>query len=407
MAGLLSGLTVLEVGNEFGEWAGRLLADMGASVVKIEPPAGNSTRAIGPFHGESPDKELSLHFWHYNAGKQGITLDLTSEKGRHLFRKLATKSDVLVESLPPGQLAKWELGFEALAQSNPGLIVASISPFGQTGPRRDWAATDLTLLAMGGPMNTCGYDDLNLPPVRPAGGQSYHVAGHFALTGILVALTQRLATGRGQHIDVPIQACLAVTTEGSAMTWLYAGEKVRRQTGRHARPTLTPVTQYLCADGRYVNLHATRDDRPWQELVKWLTEEGIADDLADEKYRDLQVRNENGDHIMAVLSRLCARHSAMEVFQHGQSLGLAFGAVRRPEEWLEDPHTTARGTFVEVEHPEVGQAFRYPGPPFHFSESQAAIRQRAPRLGEHSASVYAELGLTPGDLDRLRADGVI
>ena len=169
MTGALNDLRVIELCDEAGAWAGKLLADMGADVIKVEPPAGSLTRTYAPFYKDVPHRDRSLTYWHYNTSKRGITLDLDQEAGREAFRRLVASADVLIEDQAPGRMAAWGLDYPDLSALNPKLIMTSITPFGRSGPRSTEQATDLTLLAGGGPVWSCGYDDHSLPPVRGGG----------------------------------------------------------------------------------------------------------------------------------------------------------------------------------------------------------------------------------------------
>ena len=407
-AGALDGVRVIELAGALGEWCGRLLADMGADVIKIEPPGGGATRLVGPFVDDVPHSERSLAFWHRNTSKRAVTLDLEHATGRALLRRLVAGADVLLETLPPGAAAALGLTYEVLARENPRLVICSITPFGPDGPYAGLATTDLVSMALGGPMQSCGYDpEEDLPPVRPGPDHSFHTAGHFACTGILAALLERETSGLGQHLDVAAHDCLSVTVEFANTFWYYARNVVRRQTGRHAYPWITARTQYQCADGRYINLALPRDERTWQALVQMVTEKGLGDDLDDPALLDPATRFAAGSRAYDVLHVLCATHTADELFHLGQRLGLTWGAVRPPEAWLDDPHAKQRGFLVEVEHPELRRSFTYPGAPFIAHDSPWRIRRRAPLVGEDNEAVYAELGLSAADLAALRADGAV
>ena len=234
LPGALDGLQVIELCDELGVYTGKMLADMGAEVIKIETPEGDPTRRYPPFVDDVEDPERSLYFWHYNTSKRGVTLNLDSEEGRGLFLDLMHSADMFIESTTPGWLASVGLDWDDLHALNPALIMVSITPFGRSGPRAEEAATDLTILAGGGPAWSCGYDDHTLPPVRGGGNQGYQTAGHFAVMSALVALLHRDAGGGGQHIDVNAHAASNVTTEAGSYTWLVAQDTVQRQTGRHA-----------------------------------------------------------------------------------------------------------------------------------------------------------------------------
>ena len=246
----LDGIRVVEISSELGAFAGKLLADMGADVICVEPPEGSAMRAYEPFRGDAPDPEASLYWWHYNTSKRGVTLDLETETGRDLLRRLILTADLLLECEPPGTLARLGLDHGSLAIERPQLITVSITPFGQSGPGGGQSgpgggqsgpgggqagpgdeapATDLTLLAGGGPAWSCGYDDHSLPPVRGGGNQGYQTACHYAVMSALTAVLVREVTGEGQHVDVNAHAACNVTTEMSSYHWLVAKGTVQRQ----------------------------------------------------------------------------------------------------------------------------------------------------------------------------------
>ena len=416
-SGVLQGVRVLELGGEFGAWCGKLLGDMGADVIKIEPPSGDPTRAYEPFYKNRPDPNGSLYFWHYNTSKRGVTLDLESDAGRDLFRRLAARADAIVESHPPGYLDSLGLGYAEIAKLAPSVVMASISPFGQDGPYRDYAATDLTALAFGGPVWSCGYDDHSIPPVRGGGNQAYHIVGHFAVMGIMTALIHRQFTGVGQYLDANMHAAANVTTEGASVNWLVAGDTVQRQTGRHAAVLPSPDGQVMCRDGRYVNVGiGARTEEQWIHLIAWLDEEGLIDDMAEYLSYPSRAAMQRGDENarrqqmrVSELTRELARKSdADALFKRAQSLGFQWGIVNAPEDVLADPHFQARGFPVEVEHPELGETFTYPGAPYQLPKAPWTIRRRAPLLGEHNAEIYTgELGLGADEVAALGDQGVI
>jgi crotonobetainyl-CoA:carnitine CoA-transferase CaiB-like acyl-CoA transferase len=368
---------------------------MGADVVKVEPPGGNLTRRFGPFVDDVPHPERSLYFWHYNSGKRSLVLDLRRADGRACLLELLSHADVFIETLAATQKGALGLDYDALAFSNPGLIQVSVTPFGNAGPyvEAGYRTTDLVTMALGGPMQSCGYDleDGDLPPVRPGPYHSYHTASHYAYVAALVALWEREESGRGQFIDVSAQAALAVTVEFASTHWEYDRAILRRQTGRHAGRTPTARTQYLCADGKYVNLGVPRDEATWEKLLSYLRSKGLAAEVDTARFRDPERRMELGSIVLGLLEVLTANLTSEEVFHLGQSLGLTWGAVRAPEDWLEDPHAAERSFFQAVEHPEIGRTLHYPGPPYKFGETPWRIRRRAPRTGEDTDAVLAEL----------------
>jgi crotonobetainyl-CoA:carnitine CoA-transferase CaiB-like acyl-CoA transferase len=399
---VFEGLRVVELADAHAEWCGKLFADMGADVIKVEPPGGAPTRRVGPFVGDEPESNRSLFFWHYNTSKQSVTLDLEQEKGRSLLRLLLADADVFLETLTGQEKERLGLDYATLSAANPRLIHVSVTPFGQDGPyvEAGYRTTDLVTMALGGPMQSCGYDveDGDLPPVRPGPHHSYHTASNYAHVAALVALWERETSGLGQFIDVSAQAALAVTVEFAATHWEYDRAILRRQTGRHAGRTPTARTQYICADGEYVNLGVPRDAATWEKLLAYLQSKGLAADLDAGLFQDPERRMQLGGAIMGLLEVLTANLTSEEMFHLGQSLGLTWGAVRAPEDWLDDAHARARSYFAEVHHPELGGSLRYPGAPYCFGASPWRLRARAPRIGEHTAEVLAGLGLSQDEV---------
>lgn len=419
--GPLAGLRIVEIGGENGQWAGKLLADMGADVIKVEPPAGDAARRVGPFAGDIPDPNRSLFFWASNTSKRGVTLDLDLPDGPPLLRRLLATADVLIESLPPGGLAARGLAPSDLLQEYPRLIVASVSPFGQTGPWRNFAATDLTQIALGGPMASCGYDPedaADAPPIRPDGHHAAAMAGVYTANAILAALLERERSGAGQTIDVSVHEACAATTEGAFPQWEYLGQVVQRQTGRHASPTYTQPWQHHCIDGRYINLMGggiPRNPTSWRPLVRWMAEKGLAGDLEDPRYEQTMYvpvaeRRGNADvaYVMETLHHFVQSLPAEEVYRGGQAARLPYGFIRSPEENLADPHWQDRGYFRTLDHPEAGGSYPYPGVPYRFTRTPGGPHHRAPLLGEHNVAIYCgELGVSRDDLRRYFEAGVI
>ena len=416
MASVLDDVRIIEIGGALGGWCGKLLADMGASVIKIEPPEGDETRGYPPFRNDAPDKNGSLYFWHYNTSKQSVTLDVESETGIDLFLRLAKNADVVIDSNPPQYLDSLGLGYERVSQVAPGIVFAAISPFGQNAPYWDRASTDLTALAFGGPAWSCGYDDHSIPPVRGGGNQAYHTTCHFAAIGILTALVHRQFTGEGQFIDVNMHAAQNVTTEGAVYNWLVAGDTVQRQTGRHSSPVPTADVQMLCGDGRYVNIgFPARTEDQWLHLLAWLDEHGLVGDLS--KYitppsraaliqRDPDAIKQM-DEVMSAVSDLCMANTAYDIFVRAQDMGFQWGVVYSPEETLEDPHFVERGMQVPVAHPELDAEFVYVGAPYDFEATPWEIRRRPPLLGEDNEAVYGEVGIGAAELAAMRQAGVV
>lgn len=414
MTGPLTGLRVLEFADEKGQFCGKLLGDLGADVVKIEPPGGEPCRHVGPFLDDIPHPDRSLSFWYYNTSKRGITLNLETADGRALFRRLAAGADVILETFRPGFLASLGLDHESLREQNPELILCSLTPFGQTGPWRDYLSSDLLHMAAGGEMASCGYDEAdvpNAPPVAPGGGNAWHMGCHFAYISIMAALVYRTVSGHGQYIDASIHEACALTTESAVANYIYRGEVLRRQTGRHHAAGPTNQTQFRAKDGSYVTalIAGGLNPRNVRNLAELMDSYGMAGDLKDPRYQDPAFIAANTSHIIGdLLAGFIASLPAEEVYHAAQERGFTWGAVRVPEALLDDAHLHDRGFWKQVEHPELGRSFVYPGEPAIYNGSPWRISRRAPLIGEHNVEIYCgELGLSRGELSVLAESRVI
>jgi crotonobetainyl-CoA:carnitine CoA-transferase CaiB-like acyl-CoA transferase len=404
--GPLAGVRALELASERCAFAGKLLADLGADLVLVEPPGGDAMRRWPPFAGDVADPERSLSFWHYHTSKRGIRLDLERPAGAELFRRFVARADLVLEAEPPRRLAGIGLDSRALCAEHPSLVWISVTPFGRDGPRCDEEATDLTILAAGGPVWSCGYDDHSLPPIRGGGNQGYQIAGHYAVLSALTALLHRMATGEGQLVDVNMHAAANVTTEMASYHWLVQRGSVQRQTGRHAMEEPTLPTQVRCADGRYVTTGLPpRMPGEFARVHEWLVELGLEAEFPEAVFLRMGAergpldltklgRDEEVTVIFAagreVLCFIASRIAAYDFFVGAQRRGLSVGIVYAP-----------------VEHPELGRRFEYPGAPYRFERSPWRISRRAPLLGEHADEVMRELGIGAEAVAKLRADGVL
>ncbi len=406
--GPLAGLRVVELASEWAAYAGKLLADLGAEVVLVEPRAGHHTRGYGPFVDDVPGPERSLWWWHYHTSKLGVALDLHHrDDDVELFRRLVGSADAVLEGEPPGTLAERRIDYNDLVRLRPDLIMTSVTPFGRRGPRAREQATDLTLLAAGGPVWSCGYDDHALPPIRGGGNQSLHIGGVHAVTATLVAVLHRGVAGVGQHIDVSLYAAANVTTEAATYEWLVARQTVARQTCRHASPH--PTASCIAPDVEGCLMHTgvpPRTAKEFATLLTWLHDLGayeafpeavflemgrarggvrLADIATDVETRE--IFSAGRDALVFIASRM----RAADFFVEGQRRGLAVGVLNAPEDVMEDLHFIARGFPTRVYHDDLGRDVLYPGAPFLSDGSPWRIRGRAPHLGEHDGEVLGPL----------------
>jgi crotonobetainyl-CoA:carnitine CoA-transferase CaiB-like acyl-CoA transferase len=400
----LQGVRIIELSNERIAFAGKLLADMGADVVLAEPPGGDPARNYGPFLDDQPGPDRSLWWWHHHTSKRGVVLDLDSADGRALFRRLIAGADILLESEPGDRLKALGLDYEDLKPIRPDLIHVSMTPFGRGSANAAAPVTDLTVLAGGGPVWSCGYDDHSIPPVRGGGNQGYQTGCHFAVMSALTAYIHRMATGEGQFIDVSMHQAANISTEAGSYSWLVARETVQRQTGRHALPYLSMDTQVQCKDGVWVNTGLPpRWPRDFASLLSWLRTAGLVEALPEAVFLEMGAERETAldlgklgadDEVTAIYGSgraamvlIAENMTAYDFFLGCQERGLTAGVVYAPEEAFEDPHFKARGFQVEVWHDELGRMVRYPGAPYKLPASPWRIARRAPRLGEHSEEV--------------------
>jgi benzylsuccinate CoA-transferase BbsE subunit len=385
---LLEGLRVVEVAtDQAGEMVGKLLAEMGADVVKVELPEGSPTRSTGPFAHGKVDSDHSLSFWYYNTNKRSVVVDYRTEDGRAALFGLLSDADVCISTVHPIEWRQLGLTIDDLRAVSASLIVLSITPFGLDGPWSDWVSSDLVGLALGTPLHSCGYDDHSIPPIRPGGDQGYQSAASFALMGLTLALLERQRTGEGQLVDVGMHDCLAVSAELANPYWFYPRVLVHRQTCRHAQPTPTQPAIFQCGDGRWVYFVIfVAEQKGWQALLNWLDSKGVAVDLLDPRYSDPEYRQDNFGHIQEVVETFFLLQTAEEAYHDGQGRGLAIGPINAPDDLLEDEHLRARNFFVPVEHDDIPPGL-YPGVPFRFSSIDTAPLRRAPKLGEHTDEV--------------------
>jgi len=395
----LSGITVLDLADEKASFCSKLLADMGSRVIKIEQPCGDPSREIGPFFHGSPHPEKSLLFWYHNTNKLGITLNLEHSAGRDIFRKLVKNADIIVETFPPGYLADIGLDFESLCRVNPRVILASVTGYGQDGPRRHFPSCDLIASATGGQMYVSGAP--STPPLKPFGEQSYYAASLNAAIGILLALRERRRNGRGEHIDISLQEA-AISTLEHVMVRYFHDHEIPERTG-----SLTWNNEFCvvpCRDG-FILLTLFRQ---WEVLIGWLDSDGMADDLRDERWNDEQYRLSHLDHIVAVVKQWAQTHTKEELLQMGQAMGFPWASVSGLREVAESPQLRERGFFVPIDHPELGTAILYPRLPYICTPPMNMKQRRAPLIGEDTARVLqGEVGLSDEELQKLARQGTI
>jgi crotonobetainyl-CoA:carnitine CoA-transferase CaiB-like acyl-CoA transferase len=401
---------VLELPGADIALCGKMVADLGAQVIKIEPPGGDPGRRVPPLFRGKDGSESSVHWRAYNRGKQSVTLDLERAEGRALFRTLAQRADLVIEGFTPGTLERLELGYEALQRLNAALILVSVTPFGQTGPYARYQATDIVPLALGGYLFMTG--ERGGPPLRIGVPQTFlHACGAGAVGGML-ALHQRHRTGRGQHVDASAQHAQLALNGAPFSSWDYNRELLQREGQWRMRGPVRTRIVFEAQDG-YVACLAYPGHlggKAAQKLVERMRSEGFPTASAEQVdwltdfFATAPQELVNGS--FADLSRYFAAKSKAELFALAQEFDLMLAPVETVEDLFRDEQFAARGFWETAEGDADG--LKYPGPAVRMSRTPWVHGAAAPALGEHNAAVYGELaGLDAAELERLRAVGCV
>jgi len=412
---VLSPYRVLDLTTERGLLCGQILGDLGADVIKVEPPGGSPARRLGPFYKDTPDPHGSLYWWAYNRNKRSITLDLNTTEGQTLLRRLVAGAHFFVESDNPGTMAELGLGYEDLAAINPALVYVSISAFGQAGPKANYADSDLVILAAGGPLVMNGDDDR--PPVRLSVPQAYLHASAEAAVAALIANHERQRSGRGQYIDVSAQQAVAQATQSMILAGPLGEAEIQRMAGGVKIGRLQVRLVWPAKDGHVAItfLFGTAFAHFTRRLINWVHEEGLCDQATrDTDWVTFGGRLFSGtaleeyEKLKLILENFTKTKTKAELLEGALARGLVMAPIAKIDEVVNSPQLAARHYWCEVEHPELRNKFRYPGPFAQFSETPLSYRRRPPLIGEHNREVYVdELGMMGSELAELQAKGVI
>lgn len=409
---MLDKYRVLDLTSDRGALCGKVFAELGADVVKVERPGGDPSRNLGPFYHDTPNPELSLNWFAFNIGKRGITLDIETKDGQEIFRKLAGKADFVIETFTPGYLDKLGLGYKALSKINPRLVMTSITPYGQTGPYARFNSPDLVTMAMAGYVYICG--DSDRPPVRFSSDQSYYQAAIQAVGGALIAHYHRQMTGEGQHVDVSMQEAMVWTLCYAPHDWyLLKALHHTREGSLWKRFGVTYRLIWPCKDGYvcYRLLMAQPGANVMNELIESMNREGFGLDMKGIDWSTLsfdQISQEKINHWEEEVGKYFLNHTKRELHEEAVKQRNVLQPVNTSKDMWESPQLAARDFWVQVDHPELGGSIAYPGPYFKATETAWVKGRRAPRIGEHNEEVYVkELGLTRDDLVLLKRDNVI
>jgi crotonobetainyl-CoA:carnitine CoA-transferase CaiB-like acyl-CoA transferase len=378
----VQGLRVIEYGEGVSAaFATKVLADLGADVVKVEPPDGDSLRRRGPFPGDKPNPEASGIFLYLNANKRGVTLDLRRDQDRDSFGALLQSADVLIHNVAPNRRAELGLASADLTRKYPALIVTAISRFGDSGPLASYNAHELTVA------NASGWAFLSpgasphpeLPPLKVFGSQHEMQGGVHASMTTMAALLSKRKTGKGQAIELSQQECVAAMLEMNFMHWTYSG----RETSRCGNRLLGPWFILDCADGQCFLVCV--EEHQWQALVEFM---GNPEWAKEEIFKDRLARGASMDALYALMSEWASTWKVQDLFREGQKRRIPFAAVNRMGDVYEDEHLKSRGFFVDMTHPVAG-SYRIPSVPFRSKAGSYALRRPAPRLGEHNGELLA------------------
>ncbi len=413
---MLSPYRVLDLTTERGLLCGQILGDLGADVIKVEPPGGSPARKLGPFYQDQPHPDRSLFWWAYNRNKRSITLDLTTSEGKAILHRLAAGAHFLLESDMPGALAQYGCGYADLAAINPALVYVSITPFGQDGPKAHYADSDLIILAASGPLVLTGDDDR--PPVRVSVPQGYTHASAQAAVAALIAHHERQRSGQGQYVDVSAQQATAQATQSGLLSAPLGDRDFQRLAGGAKMGPLNVRLVWPAKDG-HVSIaflfgsaiaHFTR------RLMEWVCEEGFCDTATRDQdwvamgkvfFGEPEALAEY-ERLKLILENFTKSKTKAELLRVALERALLIAPILTIEEMSQSEQLAARGYWRDCDHPELGRSVRYPGPFGQFSKSPIVYRRRPPTVGEHNHEIYrGELGMTEQQYDELRSKRVI
>lgn len=394
-----SGIKIIDCTQGIGgPYCTKLLADFGAEVIKIEPREGDFTRKTGPFLHNGPDLEGSGTFFYLNTNKKSVTLDLNTTQGSAIFKKILKHADVLVENFPPGTMEKMGLNAESLKQENPQLIITSITAFGQTGPYRDYKATNLTLSGMGGVMYTMrpGKKPIDRP-VKAGGSQAEYTTGVLSFIATVAALLNTGFTHKGTTVDISAMECVVSSLMGNLAEYSYLG--FSRRTNPYPIHGYPQGDAVPCKDG-WISLTPGIGGAPNIAFLIGQPELEETPLLAEPRTR--MAAPEKFDELIRPWLN---EHNKWDITKEAQELRLAFTPVLSPKELLDDEQIKSRQYFTKVDHPVMGE-ITYPGAPAKLSETPWKSG-RAPLLGENNHEVYSQLDISSSEISRLHREGII
>jgi crotonobetainyl-CoA:carnitine CoA-transferase CaiB-like acyl-CoA transferase len=408
MANLLDGFRALDLTGASGLICGQILANHGVDVIKIEQPGGDQARYMPPFAGNSRDPEKSLFWMSFNVNKRSITLNLETEEGRSLFRKLAKTSHFILESFAPGYLDNLGIGYTELRRINPGIIVTSITPFGQKGPYSRYKSCNLIAAAMSGVLDNNG--DPDRPPVTEAHNSAYFESGAAAALGTVMAHYHRQITGEGQHIDISLQECMAARNMDNVFAWQIEKRLIQRY-GNIGQSLGTPAIRWIwpCRDGDIFGRFRPPD---YEFLSNWFNEAGINNPFIDVSdwatFNPRSLSRQHRDEIESAIIQLLSKYTKKELVERLRKEDREVESVNTPAEIMELDQHAARKYWAKIRNPGLNMDVIYPGHYFICSGTENRVTRPAPGTGEHNEEIYMkELKLSPGRIKELQKLHVI
>jgi len=411
---MLKGCRALDLADQNGYLCGKILADLGADVIKVERPGGDPGRCTGPFWHDDPDPEKSLYWFAYNTNKRGVTLNIESADGRAVFRSLVKTADFVIETFPPGYIDRLGLGYAALREIKKGVILTSITPFGQTGPYAGYKASDIVVTGMSGILYQNGQPDR--PPVNMSLPQACLLAGADAAVGTMLAYYHREQTGEGQHVDVSMQQS-AAWFQANAIPMFELNKAVLRRAGAARSGTSRDDTgqrqMWECRDGYvfFVVIGGRQGAKSLSALVQWMDGEGKATDFLRgidwDTFDMWKVSRDVIAQINGPVAEFFKLHTKAELLAGATQRRISICPLSSMADLVTDPNLRARQFWTEIEHPALGARIAYPSQFIRSSAAELATRTRAPLIGEHNGEVFGEIGLSKRDLVALKQSGVI
>ena len=416
---MLSCYRMLDLTDEKGFLCGRALSDFGAEVIKIEKPGGDPARRIGPFYQDIPDPEKNLYWFAFNANKKSITLDIETAEGREIFKKLVKTADVVIESFAPGYLDSLGLGYSSLSKINPGIILTSITGFGQEGPYRNYKDPDIVVRALGGLVYATGYEDR--PPLTPSYHHTHLLGAMNAAVGTMIALCHRVLTGRGQHVDAITQQALVIVCSAEIEGPYAMQGKILSRHGRSRSAvelkggkTFYNPLLWECKDGdiAFNLLLSPTSAKTNLSIMECVKRDGIDIgflehwDWDNKGWGDMTLEEVN--ELVAIISRFFRNHTKAELVQLAMENRFQLGPCNNAADVLQYPQLIARDYWKDIEHPELGTSLKYPGGAVLTTGGYCGVRRQAPLIGEHNNEIYQkELKMSDREVSAFKKRRVI